>query len=108
MTMRTRESNSATRRRRVHRQYKDYGTKTKGIKSHSIRVYNKSRQTISLQLTPKGGDFFLHQQQVHIRPGIPVEIPKSHIIEEQIQNLQKQGMISVLFDSEKHEENNAD
>ncbi len=70
------------------------------VKSGVIRVYNKSKQTINLQVKPPGGDFFLHEQVVNLRPGKTVRLPKDHVNDSQIVNLQKSGQIQVIFDSE--------
>ena len=66
----------------------------------TIRVYNKSKQTISLQARPPGGDFFLHEQQIRIPPRKTVHLNKSYLISEQVRNLQKRGVLQVIFDSD--------
>lgn len=69
-------------------------------KSHSIRIYNSSKQTIPLQARAPGADFYTGEQQVRIAPGKDVLLPKSHLRMDQIENLQKRGMIKVFYDSE--------
>jgi len=69
-------------------------------KSDVVRVYNRSKQTIPLQVKPPGGDFFLHEQAVQLRPGKSVKLPKSYVNEPQIENLRRRRQIQVLFDSE--------
>lgn len=69
-------------------------------KSHTIRILNISRQEISIQARPPHGDFFLHEQQVRLRPGVSALLPKDHLIPEQITNLRAKGFIKVVFDSE--------
>lgn len=65
-----------------------------------IRVYNRSKQSIPLQVRPPHGDFYLHEQQVYIVPGKSVMLPKDHVLMAQIANLQGRGMLKVTFDSE--------
>lgn len=69
-------------------------------KGETIRVYNRSQQTVPLQVKPPGGDFFLHEQVVHLRPGKSVRLPKSFVNEPQIQNLQKRRILQIIYDSE--------
>ena len=68
--------------------------------SEVVRIYNRSKQTIPLQVKPPGGDFFLHEQAVQLRAGKTVKLPKSYVNEAQIDNLQRRRQIQVLFDSE--------
>ena len=69
-------------------------------KSDVIRVYNRSKQTIPLQVKPPRGDFFLHEQAVHLGPGKTVKLPKSYVNSSQIENLQRRREIQVIYDSE--------
>jgi hypothetical protein len=69
-------------------------------KSHVIRVYNNSSQLIPLQVRSPNGDFYTSEQQVRIAPNKSVVLPKSHVRQDQIENLQKRGMIRVVYDSE--------
>jgi len=69
-------------------------------KSHVVRVYNNSKQLIALQVRSPDGDFYTSEQQVRILPSKSVILPKSHIRLDQIENLQKRGMIKVVYDSE--------
>jgi len=73
-------------------------------KSHVVRIYNNSRQMIPLQARAPGADFFTSEQQVRLDPGKDVLLPKSHLRRDQIENLQKRGMIKVVYDSEVAEE----
>lgn len=73
---------------------------SKAKKSHVVRVYNNSKQLIQLQVRPPGGDFFTNESQVRIPPGEDVLLPKSHLRQDQIQNLTKKGFIRILHDSE--------
>jgi len=69
-------------------------------KSVVVRIYNRSKQMIPLQLRTPGSDFFTNEQQVRIDPGKDVVLPKSHLRMEQVENLQKRRMIQVIYDSE--------
>ena len=69
-------------------------------KSHVIRIYNGSTQMIALQVRPPNSDFYRSEQQVRINPGQSALLPKSHLRDEQIQNLQKKGFIKIVYDSE--------
>lgn len=69
-------------------------------KSHVVRIYNNSKQMIPLQVRAPGGDFFTSEQQVRIMPGKDVLLPKTHLRVDQIENLQKKGMVRVVYDSE--------
>lgn len=59
-----------------------------------------SKQVIPLQVKPPQGDFFLHEQQVWLRPGKNVLLPKDNLIQDQIRNLQASRMVKVIYDSE--------
>lgn len=65
-----------------------------------IRVYNRSRQTLPLQVKPPGGDFYLHEQQIHLQPGKSVMVPKDHLRMDQVMNLAARGILKVTYDSE--------
>lgn len=67
---------------------------------HQIRIYNCSKQLIPLQARTPGGDFYTSEQQIRISPGQDVLLPKAYLRADQIENLQKRGMIKVLHDSE--------
>jgi hypothetical protein len=69
-------------------------------KSHVIRVYNNSRQLIQLQARPPGGNFYTNESQVRIPPGQDVLLPKTHLRQDQLENLKKKGFIKILHDSE--------
>lgn len=70
------------------------------VKSHVIRVYNCSKQMIPLQLRPPNSEFYSNEQQVRIKPGQDVQLPKSYVRREQIENLRGRKMIKVIYDSE--------
>jgi len=69
-------------------------------KSHTIRIYNNSKQLLSIQMRAPKSDFYSNEQQVRINPGQDAELPKSHVRMEQINNLKSKGFIKVLHDSE--------
>jgi len=72
--------------------------------NHQVRVYNCSKQMIPLQARSPGGDFYTNEQQVRISPGQDVLLPKSHLRQDQLENLQKRGLIRIIYDSEMVEE----
>lgn len=76
-------------------------------KSHVVRVYNCSKQMIPLQVRAPGSDFYSNEQQVRIKPGQDALLPKSHLREDQIKNLQARRMIKIVHDSERIEEREA-
>lgn len=69
-------------------------------KSAIIRIMNTGKQLLQLQVRPPNGDFYQDEQQIRMLPGHIVELPKSHLLEDQIQNLQRRGELKVVFDSE--------
>lgn len=66
----------------------------------TLRLYNASKQALRLQVRPPGGDFFTSEQQVTLNPGQQVNLIKTHVNMDQVQNLQKRGMIKIVYDSE--------
>lgn len=64
-----------------------------------VRIYNNSKQVIPIHINPPGGDFFLNEQQVHLRPSKSVMLPKDHLRWEQISNLSARGILRVIYDS---------
>jgi len=74
----------------------------KAKKTETIRIYNCSNQLVQLQVRPPGSDFYRNEQQVRIDPGKNALLPKTHLIQEQVDNLQKRKMIRIVFDSEEH------
>ena len=65
-----------------------------------IRIYNKSKQLIPIQVRPPKSDFYPNEQQVRLEPGKDVTLPRSHVRMDQIENLQKRGMLQITFDNE--------
>jgi hypothetical protein len=66
-----------------------------------VQIYNSSRQMIPISVRPPGGDFFLHEQTIYLRPGKTVRLPKSFLNDSQMSNLTTKRMIRILHDSEK-------
>ena len=72
----------------------------KANKSPVVRVYNCSKQLIQLQVKPPGGDFYTNESQIRINPGTDVLLPKTHLRQDQLENLKKKGFIKIVHDSE--------
>lgn len=73
-------------------------------KTPTIRIYNSSKQLIALQVRAPGSDFFTNEQQVRLPAGEDVLLPKTHLLQAQIDNLRKRGFIKVVYDSQAVEE----
>lgn len=69
-------------------------------KMAEIRVYNKGKQLVPLHVRPPQGDFYLHEQQVRLRPGQHVMLPKEYVNMHQVTNLSARGILKVMYDSE--------
>ena len=67
----------------------------------TVQLYNCSKQMIPVSVRPPGGDFFLHEQTIYLRPGKNVRLPKSFLNESQIRNLTSKRMLRILYDSGK-------
>ena len=65
-----------------------------------VQLYNCSKQMIPVSVRPPGGDFFLHEQTIYLRPGKTVRLPKNFLNDSQITNLTTKRMIRILHDSE--------
>jgi len=63
-----------------------------------VKIYNKSNQMLALHVRPPEGEFYSSEQQVRLNPGTEVTLPKDHINQCQIDNLQRNQMIKVVFD----------
>ena len=83
------------------RQVNRVGVKDDG---HTVMIYNRGRQVIPLQVKPPGGDFFLHEQTIHLHPGKHVRLPKSYTNANQIRNLQAKRQIQLIGDTEEQAE----
>ncbi len=71
--------------------------KTKG---GVIAIYNKSRQSIPIQLkAPKGVDFYRGEQTVWLGVGKSDKFPANRLYKDQIINQQKAGRLLVISGS---------
>lgn len=61
-----------------------------------IRIINTSNQTISLQVSIVGGDFFKDQQQLHLQPSKDLQIDEKYLVSEQVNNLKERGLLKVI------------
>lgn len=68
-------------------------------RSETASIYNSSSQLLSISARPPGGDFYSTEQQIHIGPGKSATLPRNHINEEQVKNLQAKGMLRVVYSS---------
>ena len=66
-----------------------------------VRIINNSKQMIPLQMRPPGTSFYRNEQQIRLNPGKHAMLPYDHLRADQIENLQKKGIIRIIFDSEK-------
>ncbi len=73
---------------------------TAKTKSGIIRIYNNSGQMVSLSLRAPGGDFYVAESQVRIMPKKTADLPRSHVLMDQINNLRGRGVIRVLHDDD--------
>lgn len=64
--------------------------------SDTIIVYNSSKQSIPLSVRPPDGEFYSSEQQITLMPGKQVSLLRSHVNIDQINNLQKKGILKVL------------
>jgi len=65
------------------------------------KITNRSKQVISLNVKPKGGDFYINTQDIRLSPfgskGNSVIIPISYVNMSQLENLAAKGMISFVL-----------
>lgn len=76
------------------------GTRNPRQRTEVVRIYNRGKQAVPLQVRPPQGDFYLTEQQVHLIPGKSVLLPKDHLRMEQVTNLAARGVLKVTYDSE--------
>lgn len=67
------------------------------VEQPMTRIYNSSKQMIPIQLRPPGSDFYRSEMQVRVSPGESVLVPKSHVNEDQINNLRKRRLIRITY-----------
>lgn len=59
----------------------------------TVKIYNCSKQLVSIQAMPEGGDFYLHEQQIHLQSGKDVVLPANCVRMKQLDSLRSKGMI---------------
>jgi len=65
-------------------------------KHEKVRLTNISRQAISVQVKPPGGDFFRDERQVRMGAGKSVVLPKDYLLWHQITNLKGSRKLRVV------------
>lgn len=68
-----------------------------------IRLMNIGKQTIPLEVKPEGGDFYTDRSTVYLHINKVVDLPKSFLNMDQINNLQKRRHIKIVRDEEQIE-----
>ena len=70
----------------------------------TIILMNVSKQLVPIhQRAPKGVDVYFGAQDIQLYPGARHTFKKSLLWNSQIDRLQKQRKIQIIYDSEKHE-----
>lgn len=69
-------------------------------KNTVIKIYNRSRQMIPLQVKPPGGDYFLHEQTIYLSPKKTVSIPSGYLLADQIKNLKARRELAIVSGTE--------
>ena len=64
-------------------------------KREYVEIMNISKQMIPLQVKPPGGDFYIEEQQIRLRPGKSAVVPKDHLLWSQIENCKARGQLKV-------------
>ena len=59
-------------------------------------VTNRSRQLITIQAKPPGGDFYRDERQIRLQPGKSITLPKRYLNQSQIENSRARGFIDVI------------
>lgn len=67
--------------------------------SSQIRIVNVSGQTISIQLSVEGVDFYRGQQQVRVKSGQNIAIDEKYLIDGQVENLRGRGLLKLTKSS---------
>jgi hypothetical protein len=65
-----------------------------------VRLMNIGRQSIPLDVKPPGGDFYSDRSTVYLHPNKVVDLPKSYLNMDQINNLQKKRHLKIVRDEE--------
>lgn len=67
-----------------------------------VTIENCSKQLVPIHLNPpKGVDFYIGAQDIRLQPGQVHKFKKNRLRMPQIERLQKQRMIRVIYDSDK-------
>lgn len=61
-----------------------------------IRIINTSNQTIPIQLSAEGEDFYRGQQQIQLGRGQNILVDEKYLIEGQVDNLAQRGMLKLI------------
>lgn len=61
-----------------------------------MRITNRVKQIIPIQVRKPDGDFFAEEQQFRIQSGKSVDLPKRYLNMAQIENLKARGDISAV------------
>lgn len=73
--------------------------KNKAHQSIDIRLENRSKQQIGVQVKPPNGDFFVEEHQIRLSPagkkGSTTVLPKAYLNWAQIENCRGRGFLSV-------------
>jgi len=64
-------------------------------RSINVTLCNSSKQLLRIQVKPRGGDFYMEEQQIALNPGGTVTLPKEYLLAAQVENLQARGMLKV-------------
>ena len=66
-------------------------------KNETVKVYNRSKQMIPLQVREPKGDFYISERQIQLMPGKEVLLPASHVMRDQLDNLRSRGMLAITY-----------
>ena len=68
----------------------------------TVTLYNCSKQMVPIHLdAPKGVDFYVGAQDIRLLPGQTHKFKKDRLRMPQVERLQKQRMIRIIYDSDK-------
>jgi shikimate kinase len=78
--------------------------KKRAVESEKVTMQNicKTKQMVILNIKPPaGGDFFVHSRNVNLMYNKTVTLPLNRLWPSQLSRLQKNGMITVVYESAK-------
>jgi len=64
--------------------------------SDELRITNRRKQIIPINVSPPNGDFFAEQKQYWIKHNESVTLPKRYLNMSQINNLKASGVLAVV------------